>query len=1566
MYTEELLAKYEGIAIVGLSGRFPGARNIDEFWQNLYHGIDAISFFSDEELLASNVQPELLHNPKYVRAKGILEDIEFFDAAFFGYSPKEAAMMDPQQRLFLECAWEVLEQAGYNTDTHQRPIGVYAGQSSSGYLFSNVLADRTFVAEAGMYQITLNNDKDYLATRASYKLNLKGPSMSIQTACSTSLVAVHMACQSLLQYECDMALAGGVSISVPQKRGYLYQEESIASPDGHCRAFDADANGTVDGNGVGIVALKRLADAIADRDTIYAVIRGSAINNDGAAKVGYTAPSVEGQAKVITEAMAMADVEPDTISYVETHGTGTTLGDPIEIAALTQAFRTSTQKCGYCAIGSVKTNIGHLDAAAGIAGLIKTALALKHRVIPPSLHFHHPNPKIDFANSPFYVNTSVTQWKEDSTPRRAGVSSFGIGGTNAHVVLEEAPSIPSQGTAQQQHVVVLSAKSASALETMTKQLATYIKAHPDVHLADIAYTLQTGRKSFLHRRSFVAHDRANMLHLLETRDPHSVLTNSVSPATKQVTFLFPGQGAQYVHMASDLYQTMPAFREQIDHCTAILEPLLGYDLRMLLFPVPLIEKEAKEQLNMTAITQVALFVVEYALAQMLMKFGVQPQAMVGHSLGEYVVACLAGVFSLEDALYLVFLRGKLMQAMPSGSMLAVHLPAEEILSQLHEPLSLAAHNGPAFCTLSGPTEAIASLEASLTKRGIECRHLRTSHAFHSQMMEPVLEPFSREVNKIRLHPPTLPYISNLTGTWITEQEATDPGYWVRHLRQTVRFAESLQELLKADEQILIEVGPGQTLSTFARQCHHSESSHTILPLLPDKHNGASDHVVFVQKLQHLWLNGVPVEWAVLYENERRMRIPLPTYPFKRQLYWIFPERQHHQDNPPMLVGKKPDIADWFSIPSWKRSLLPSVQSLTKQSTCKHCWLVFIDTVGFGSHLIHRLEQQGEMVITVTVGVQFSKVSDRVYTLRPQYRDDYDTLLKEIGTLGMFPTRVIHLWIMIETRQVPSGLKCFEVVQALGFYSLLFLTQALGERKSNQPIQIAVVSNNLQEVIGGEVLCPVRATALGIGKVAPYEYPDITFSNIDIILPESELAQEKLTDQIVAELRANPSDVVIAYRGSHRWVQCIEPVFLEGKDEGKLRLREQGVYLITGGLGGIGLVLAEYLARTVRARLVLIGRTELPTREEWRQRLTTQSEQDTVASKIRKVTRLEELGAEVLVMNADVTDLEQMQMIVAQVCERFGELHGVIHAAGIPGGGMIQLKTPEAAASVLAPKVKGTLVLEAVLKDMHPDFLVLCSSLSSIFGSSGQVDYCAGNTFLDSFAFHNMAQNSVQTISINWDTWQEVGMAVDALTRYNMPSKHRSERQKRLLDGILPQEGVEAFRRIFSHAVFPQVIVSVRDIQTLLRRVERLSQPSQLEVTEQTAVSIAYPRPPLLTAYAAPTNETERTICAIWQQLLGIGSVGIHDNFFDLGGHSLLGTQLITRLRDTFQIDLPLRVLFEEPTVARLAIVIVQNKAELVDDTFLLDTLEDLEQLTHDEAQALLAADRDQTKKIEEI
>ncbi|HLK06286.1 MAG TPA: type I polyketide synthase, partial [Candidatus Angelobacter sp.] len=807
-----------------------------------------------------------------------------------------------QHRVFLETAWEAFEDAGYDPLAYTGPVGVFAGMANNSYFPAVIAPRRAGESPAAALQTMLGNEKDYLATRTSYKLNLRGPSLNIQTACSTSLVAAAQAYQALQGYQCDMAIAGGISITSPQNRGYLYHEGAIVSPDGHCRAFDAQAGGTVFSNGTGVVVLKRLADAAADHDHIYAVIKGVGVNNDGSARVSFAAPSVDGQAEAIAMAQALAGVDAGSITYVEAHGTGTALGDPVEIAGLTQAFRLGTERNQFCAIGSVKSNIGHLDAAAGIAGLIKASLALQNRKIPASLHYTQPNPKINFAETPFYVNDKLVDWATGETPRRAGVSSFGSGGTNAHVVLEEAPKRQASGPARAEQLFLVSARSETALDQAAHNLGAYLSSGDSaLNLADAAFTLQTGRRHFPHRRATVACTAAEAAEALVSADPKRIWSRKCEHADAPVVFLFPGQGAQQVNMGRGLYESEPIFAVHVDECAEVLRSLLGLDLRTLLYPQPGHEEEASRQLKETFITQPALFVVEYALAQLWMQWGVAPKAMIGHSLGEYVAACLAGVFSRNEALRILSARARMMQDLPAGAMLAVRLPEVEVIPLLGEKLSIAALNSPGMTVVSGPFNAIDALAEMLEKKKVMYRRLATSHAFHSAMLDPMLPGFAEVVKSVQMNPPQVPFVSSMTGTWVTDEQATSPDYWVQQVRHAVRFSSGIAELLQDPANILVEVGPGQTLSTLARQHPAKQAGQEIVASLkseenvkpdlqskdlPPKDPRSQDIRSMLEAAGRIWSVGGSMDWIGFHGNEARYRVPLPTYPFERQRYWI--------------------------------------------------------------------------------------------------------------------------------------------------------------------------------------------------------------------------------------------------------------------------------------------------------------------------------------------------------------------------------------------------------------------------------------------------------------------------------------------------------------------------------------------------------------------------------------------------------------------------------------------------------------------------------------------------------
>ncbi len=1151
------------IAIIGLSCRFPQAENLEKFWNLLYHGTEAVTFFSDESLLAAGIKAEHLTHPDYVKATALLEGIELFDANFFNMPPREAEITDPQHRIFLECMVEALEMSGYNPDIYPGKIGVYAGCGLSSYLLNNIIANPETCQNSSHFQLLMGNNKDFMPSRASYKLNLTGPSLNISTACSTSLVAIHTACQSLLDYHCDIALSGGVSIQVPQQQGYFYEPAGISSPDGHCRAFDAQAQGTVSGNGAGVVTLKRLDDALTDGDTIHAVICASAVNNDGSDKVGYTAPSVNGQASVIAEAQAVADINPETIGFIEAHGTGTSLGDPIEIEALTQAFRMQTQKTGFCAIGSVKTNFGHLDEAAGIAGLIKTVLALKHRKIPASLHYTQPNPEINFQDSPFFVNQKLRDWVADGdNPLRAGVSSFGIGGTNAHLIIEQAPTRPASEHSQKTQLLILSAKTHTSLNSATANLLDYFKQNPKTNLADVSYTLKIGRKAYVYKRFIVCQSVVEAISQLQLSLQQN---NDLLPTTpsQKCVFMFSGQGSQYSEMGHQLYQQETVFRQHFDHCAELLQPLLKLDLRSLCF-----SDNNSQQLSQTAIAQPLLFSFEYALAQLWISFGIKPQAMIGHSIGEYVAACLSHVFSLSDALNLVALRGRLMQQLPTGKMLAVSLPVAEIEPLLNADLAIAAVNEPQRTIISGTTEAVTALQQHLQHQQIQSQLLQTSHAFHSAMMEPIVDEFISALHKIDLKTPKTPYISNVSGTWITDEQATDPAYYARHLRQTVRFADGITPLLQDSQNLFLEIGPGRTLTGCVARHASITQSHTVVNSTRHNNDLQSDAHVLQTAIGKLWQAGYTISnWERFYEDERRYRIPLPTYAFERKRFWLEPSVTNTLSSPSQET-KTVDIDSWFYQSIWQPAPTPIVAAKPALT-----WLILIDEKKHLEPLVEILRKNGHTVITAVEANSFNQLSANEFSLNPLSSEDYKALFSKILQQHGLPQRIVYSWCLTRHDAEMTPL-----------HSLLLLIQNWTQNNWVANMTLAIITHNMQSVSGKDLLCPEQACMLGPVRVIPIEYPSVQCRSIDLDLTSR--LDAKVVPQLYSELLVDQNQTIIAYRQNQRFIQTFESVTLNPE---ALPFKNDGVYLISGGFGSMGLVFAEHIAQQVNAQLILVGR-----------------------------------------------------------------------------------------------------------------------------------------------------------------------------------------------------------------------------------------------------------------------------------------------------------------------------------------------------------------------------------------
>jgi acyl transferase domain-containing protein/acyl carrier protein len=1385
------------IAIIGMSGRFPKAPDLDAFWNNLKHGIEGITFFSDAELLARGVPAARIKAPNFVKAAPVLTGIDQFDASFFGYVPSDARLLDPQQRLFLETTWHALEHASVDPSTYPGAIGVFGGASLSTYLLFNVLNNPGYSDHENGFEAMVNNDKDFLCTRVAYHFDLRGPSLAVQTGCSTSLVAMHLACEALISFQCDVALAGAVSVNVPQRTGYLYEKDGIASPDGHCRALDAKGQGTVFGSGVGVVVLKRLEDALEDSDTIHAVILSSAINNDGAHKIGFTAPSVDGQAEVILRARTLANIPASSISYVEAHGTATSLGDPIEIAALSQAFRVDTDAKQFCAVGSVKSNIGHLDAAAGMAGLIKTVMALEHEEIPPTLHFTAPNPAINFAQSPFYVNDVCRPWPRTDQPRRAGVSSFGIGGTNAHTILQEAPLLPATTAPQRPHaLLLLSARTERALEATTERLHRHLIDHPEVDLSDVAFTLQRGRKRFEWRRALACRDRSEARTLLESKPADRLFTTRSEHRDRPVAFVFPGDVSAGLKMPRELYDAEPVFRTAMDACAELLAPQLGHDVRQ-------VEH---------GLTLPALISLQYALAQQLLSWGLKPAAMIGRGLGEIAAACVAGGISLEDALRMVVKYARLS---------AAGAAATEITREL-----------------------VAWLQT------------------------------------VALRAPTVPVVSSVTGTFIMGEQATDPRYWGERLLAAVQSQAGAPKLV-AQGHVLVEIGPRSTPGNGSE----------VVPTMAGASEVLSADRFLLEMLGKLWALGVTPDWQAFHGDERRRRIPLPGYPFERQSYWIEPHVAATQQ--PSAPRRQANMADWFHAPMWQPTAAPAFRS--DKFAAGACWLVFANADDLSQQVIDTLERNHQRVIRVDASDHFSAAPQR-YELQAGSARDHEQLVRDLRQAGQRLDHVLHLWSLRDTAD-------FATAQRHGFNALIHLARAW-DRTWTEPVSWWVVGRRLHRISAEDSIDPNQATQIGPCRVIPQEYPHISCYSVDVGAPAANTAQLLLADVLAA-----PEDRVLAYRGAQRWRQTFQPAAMIEPAPTDRLLRAEGVYVITGGLGAVGLHWAAHLARSYQAKLVLLARSAFPERHTWTQHLATETP---LSRTIRQVQELEAAGAEVLISTADVGSEAQLRAAVGHARKRFGRINGIIHAAGVAGSKAIKALAdfePTEREAQFVAKVHGTYNLGRIAPDLDLDFVLLVSSTAAIFGGVGLTTYAAANAFLDAFVTSGQARGT-RWFSVNFDHLRTGGntgaSGIKTVDEY----------------ALEPGESVEVFQRVVTRSSSPHVIVSATDLTARWQRwIVHAGKQDAAQHTARPSSATLHPRPELETAYLAPGTPHEQRIAEIWQQILGIEQIGVNDNFFTLGGDSLLAVRVTSKLRKELDVDIPVSRLYEGLTVRALAAIV---------------------------------------------
>ena len=1359
------LSSKSEIAIVGLALRLPGgAQDAAGFWKNLREGVCSIKKLDEDQLEEAGVAAHLIKRPDYVPYAAPLDDFDHFDADFFSLSPKEAVIMDPQHRQFLELSWEALEQAGHPPENFDGKVGVYAGCGMGSYFYFNVCSNPDIVEETGMFLLRhTGNDKDFLSTRVSHALDLKGPSVNIQTACSTSLVAIHFAAQALMNGECDMALAGGSTIELPQGQGYIFKENEILSPDGRCRAFDHRAQGTVFGSGAGVVALRRLDDAMRDGDPIIAVLKGSAINNDGGDKAGYLAPSVSGQADAVEAAQKAAGVTADTIDYIECHGTGTYLGDPIEVAALTEAFRRTTDAEDFCRIGSVKTNIGHLDTAAGIASLAKAALALQHKEIPPTLNYEAPNPAIPFEGSPFRVNDKLTAWPETDHPRRAGVNSLGVGGTNAHAILEEAPQqAASEESDWPFQLLTLSAKTDKALDAATERLAGYLAENQTESLADVAFTLKEGRHGFEKRKVVVAETHAEAEMLLRENDPRRVFTQSVVAENPEIVFMFPGGGAQYAGMARDLYDTEPVFREWMDKGLDILEPKLDYNVRALWLPEAEDVAAADQRLKTPSVQLPLIMIVEYALAQLWMSWGVKPQALIGHSMGENTAACLAGVMSFEDCIGLVHLRGTLFDTVPAGGMLSVVLPEAELREYLGEDLDIASVNSSSLTVATGPSAALDRLEQTLKLEQIDCNRVAINIAAHSRMLEPILSDFEAYLSSIELNAPQIPFISNFSGTWITDDQAKSPTYWVNHLRNMVRFSDGMSVLAENTERVYIEVGPGRAMASLAAQ-NERVKRNQVMGTLRDPSDRVGDDAFFITMLGRFWAMGGSFDWSQLWEGARRKRVSLPTYPFQRRQYFLEPGTAAPRETAEWLMRVE-DTAKWGWKPFWKPTYADCTVDVISglDETEKQNWLVFLDDGTLGKELVKKLRAAGHQVTSARPGDTFARTGEDDYVYSPETEGvGYDQLMAELSARSVLPDRIVHLCMVTSTESARPGSSFFHRIQETGFWSLLYIARAWAAVDGGK-LHIDVVTSDAQRVGSEDLRYPEKSTIMGPVKVIPREFPGITCSVVDMRNSGKDRARS-LVAPLMEEIFATPGNAVAAVRGAKRFEQTWQPAKFEMPED--VGVAKNSVILMTGGLGGIGLTLAKRLAKDFDARIAFVSRSAMPPREEWDDILRRSSEDSPVVRRIRGLLELESEGGSFMTLAADVSNVEEMRTALETVKMAWGRINGVIHAAGAIDDAPILAKTPQSIDDVMTAKLHGTQVLMDLLPDGSVDWMALFSSVSTVTAPAGQVDYVAANEYLNAVA-NARAGGKTRVTAIDWGVWAEVGMAADAIDERN--------------------------------------------------------------------------------------------------------------------------------------------------------------------------------------------------------
>jgi len=1505
---EKLMDYREGmdVAIIGMVGRFPGAENIDEFYQNLKEGKNTVSYFTKEELIENGIPKEDIEKSNYIKAKGVIETAESFDNKFFGYTPSEAKVMDPQMRLMHECVWQALENAGYSPETFNRLIGVYVGGTPNP-LWETL----TFLDEENNvlnpFSKSILNDKDLMATRVSYKLNLKGPSMAFFTSCSTSLVAIHTAVQALLNGECDIAVAGGVSATYPNKQGYEYQEGMHLSPDGCCRSFDAKANGLVISDAIGLVVLKRVEDAVDAGDTIDALIIGSAINNDGNRKVGYTAPSVEGQEDVMRIAQSLAEIKPQDIAYIETHGSGTRLGDNIEIEALKRVFHKS--ECAKLTIGTAKTNIGHTNSAAGAVGVIKTVLGLKHKEVFPHINFEMPHPELELEDSPFHIVTKLETLSNEGKPLIAGVSSFGVGGTNAHVILKEAPKLKEvKDFSNEEQIIVLSAQTVTALEAQKENLRVFLKKNKKYSIKDLAYTLQVGRTEFNHRCAFAADGIEKIVTILNDTNPRGVWQNEVLEKPKYV-WMFAGQGKQYFNMGRELYDHEPYFREEINRCLELARSIGGINYKKYLYGDTL---EDTESIISTDIVQPMMFCFEYALAKFFMELDVPVNYLIGYSFGEITAACLAGVVELKDAIRMVVIRGKLMKQGVAGSMLSVPLPDAEVKNLINDNISIAIDNGET-CIVSGLKEDINEFQERLKNMKILSIPIKGEHVAHSFLLKDIADAFEEVMNGIQLSAPKIPIISCITGKILSNSEATDMKYWSSHMLRTIKFYNGIKDFKDKSKYVFLEFGPGRDLSNIVQRCRNQES--TTIDLVRGNSSITSDMNMLMNRIACLWTLGTKFQWDKLHTSGKGKRIHLPTYPFERQAYPFHKSIADIRSNKSVIkTHRNSNMSEWFYVQYWKHSILEVDRKKTKEQSLT--WLVLSDSSTILKNIKEKLYQQGDVVIHIESGSEYKCIDNNHYVIDLNNSDDFYRVVSSLIAKKIIIDRVIDLFpveegLLQELLHIETckNTQQIEKAQLRGMYSIIRLLKAFVQEGMTNEMKLMIITDSMNSITGSEDINPNYATLVGLVKVINQEFVNIQCSNIDIEMKNLK-EQEKivLAEHLIREFNSRLGISEVAYRGKYRWVKGYENHPIEVENHRKYGIKQGGTYVIIGGFGKIGFEVAKYLMKTYSTQIAIITRSEIAESEQFaRENQISEKE----ISKVGKIEMLRKLG-NVIVEVADVANLSLMEEAFEHIEQKLGKVNGVIHVAGVTG-----IKTSKAVTELTLhdcmlqfnAKVFGLYVLEQVLADKEIDFCMLFSSLSPILGGLGYGAYAAASSFMDAFNYYHNLTSEQQWIDVNWETWLNEGFidtAMYALGSYNAQMT------------LSVEEAMQVFERILAWVDFDKVVVSSGVLEQRLKRWINLESIEQVDKITNEMIQNFQMRPQLVNEYVAPSTKTEEILCETWNKILGMADIGVQDNFFELGGDSLKLLNTVGVIYKEFNVDIPVSEFFNNATIEYLA------------------------------------------------